>query len=129
MFMSGESGHIAQEGDVMHDALRHKDRRVQSAARQARGALIKETKVSGVRTIEELADKLLPMLHYPEDLGAPTQRRDVLITALLRMREARLISVHRKSATGRITTKGKHADSLMPKRSRTGRRIQEYLPA
>ncbi|HEY1085940.1 MAG TPA: hypothetical protein VGE34_04430 [Candidatus Saccharimonadales bacterium] len=106
----------------MHPALCHKDRKIRSAARQARGVLISEHTIMGVRTIEELADRIMSKLDYPEKLGADDQRRDVLIAALYSLREARLISVHRKSAQARITTKGKHADSLMPKRSRTGRR-------
>jgi hypothetical protein len=114
----------------VHTALCHKDKRVQSAARQARGAMIGLGTISNVRTIEQLARKILPKLDYPEMLGGPSERLDILIVALYQLREAQLISVHRKTAHARITTKGVHADSQMLKqRSNPGRQHGRRAPA
>jgi hypothetical protein len=107
----------------VHPALCHKDKKVQSAIRQARGVMVVKRTFYNVRNLEHLARLILPYLDNPEKLGSEDTRYDILVDALYLMRENRLIGLHRKSAKARITNKGLHIDSLIPRqRSNTGRR-------
>lgn len=95
----------------MHPALCHHNKKIESAARQARGAMLALGRIKGVRTIEELATMLLQELDYPDKLGSDDQRHGILVSALNQLHEGKLISVHYKTAKALVTTKGRHASS------------------
>lgn len=112
-----------RERCTMHPGLCHSDRRVQSALRQARGAMLQSQPITSVRSFETLASRLLPMLDYPGELGTPRDRLDVLTEALRQLRTYKLISIHAKSAVARVTTKGYHAaGETQPSKSSSPRR-------
>lgn len=118
----------------MHTALCHNNKKIQSAARQARGVMVENPKITGVATIGQLATWVMPKLDYPHQLGSLNERRDNLMAALHQMRLGGLISVHRKGGYARITRKGLHADrsALQPRshsERRHGRRSPEPMQA
>lgn len=106
----------------MHIALSHKDSKTQSALRQARGVMVTIGRVDKVHSMTQLAERIKPRLDFPQELGAPDERMDVLVCALRILQSAQLISLHRKNGYARITRKGLHADRSMPPSRRPGRR-------
>ena len=102
----------------MHPGLCHSDSRIASAARQARGVLVR---FRGVRAnnLAEAALEVMTHIDRPEELGkTDDERQEMLLAALKQMKRNRLLTLHKKRTRCRLTTAGMYANRDRGKSSR-----------
>jgi len=102
----------------VHRALFHDDPKIQSALRQGRGVMVDLGHVNKVRSVEKLAEWIMPKLKWPDELGGDKEEQmDTLITALDILLSNSIIGLCMKTHRARITRMGRNADLSAPPRT------------